>query len=79
MTNLNKTKTEEIGLVKGQDDSIYVYHDSFEGTWTVFRTKINGNSAEQLFIFETQTQAITAAKKIAVAIGGAYYRSDPRK
>ncbi len=77
-----KTRAEgnEVGLVQGQDEAIFVKKDDFENTWKILRTKVNGCQASVMFVFTNELGAIVAGRKIAEAIGGQSYGThDPRK
>lgn len=76
-----KTQTEnKAGLVERNNDAIYISKDSFDFTWSVFKTNVGGCQATQIFTFQTSDQAWKAAEKIAAAIGGKFYgKVDPRK
>lgn len=74
-----ETKNEK-GLVKNQDDAIFVSKDIFEKNWQVLRTKFKSCQASVMFVFDTGEEAMNAGRKIAEAIGGMFYGvTDPRK
>lgn len=85
-TDIKLTTTEakdgvnNAGLIRRCDDHIFIDLDTFENNWEVLRTKKGGSQASVMFIFDAEHQALTAALKIAQAIGGTFCgKEDPRK
>jgi len=73
-------KTKRTGLTDNSDDSVFINKEFIGKNWQVLSTKVGGNMASVIFVFETEQQALEAARKIATAIGGECYgTNDPRK
>ncbi len=77
---VERRKTNEAGLVKGQDNLIFVKKTDFKDSWNVFKTATYSSTATSIFTFETEDDALWAGQKIADAIGGTFHgTTDPRK